>query len=168
VHELLINSKTYFVFQTERSAILRDKLKDSKENKDGKVVLKLEEDVALEVIDHFLTFIYSGRLKDTRKDRHSAAPVWIECLPELVQLAVKVGNPLSIIALNSHTLQSFTVKTLLFLIAQYEVEDLVDFCDLNLHRVALVSPVNAAEILCLAKRLNLKRTLEKLRTAFSK
>jgi len=63
------------------------------EKKDDKVVLKLEEDVALEVIDQFLTFIYSGRLKDTRKDNTSVDPSWVESLPELVQLAVMVGNP---------------------------------------------------------------------------
>jgi len=44
----------------------------------------------------------------------------------------------------------------------------VDFCDLNLCRAAIESTAKAAEILCLAKRLNLKGTLEKLRTEFSK
>jgi len=54
------------------------------------------------------------------------------------------------------------------MIGQYDVKDLVDFCDLNLYRTAMESTAKAAEILCLAKRLNLKRTLEKLRTEFSK
>jgi len=76
-----------------RSSVLLQKLKESTERKDDKIVLKLEEDVALEVIHQFLTFIYSGRLKDTRKDDTSDDPLWAELLPELVQLALKVGNP---------------------------------------------------------------------------
>jgi len=70
--------------------VLRDKLKDSKEKKDGKVVLKLEEDVDFEVMDAFLTFIYSGRLKDNRKDNTTPDPIWVDVLPQLVRLAVKV------------------------------------------------------------------------------
>jgi len=77
---------------TGRSSVVREKLKESTEKKDDKVVLKLEEDVAIKVIDQLVTFIYSGRLKDTRKDNTSADPLWVETLPELVQLAVKVGN----------------------------------------------------------------------------
>jgi len=71
-----------------RSSVLRDKLKDSKEKKDGKVVLKLEEDVDFEVMDAFLTFIYSGRLKDTRKDNTTPEPIWVEMLPQLVQFCL--------------------------------------------------------------------------------
>jgi len=80
------------IFVAGRSSVLQDKLKESTERKDDKIVLTLEEDVALEVIHQFLTFIYSGRLKDTRKDSASADPLWVELLPELVQLALKVGN----------------------------------------------------------------------------
>jgi len=76
-----------------RSSVLQDKLTESTERKDDKVLLTLEEDIALEVIHQFLTFIYSGRLKDTRKDSASADPLWVELLPQLVQLALKVGNP---------------------------------------------------------------------------
>jgi len=42
-----------------------------------------------------------------------------------------------------------------------------ELCDVNLHRV-VINPAKAAEIWSLAQRLNLKRTLAKLRTAFSK
>jgi len=77
---------------------LREKLKESTEKKDEKVILKLREDAALEVIDQLLTFIYSGRLKDTRKDSTSAEPLWIDTLPELVQVAVKVGGNHALIA----------------------------------------------------------------------
>jgi len=61
---------------------------------DGKVVLKLEEDadVTLETFDIFLTFIYSGRFKETRKTPTSVHFTWIDLLPQLVDLAQKVGN----------------------------------------------------------------------------
>jgi len=67
--------------------------KESLEKKDGKVVLKLEDDnVTSEVIDHFLMFLYSGKLKDIRKFETSAEFVWVDLLPQLVNLAQKVSN----------------------------------------------------------------------------
>jgi len=66
---------------------------------DGKVVLKLEEDadVTLETFDLFLTFIYSGRFKETRTTPTSVNFTWVDLLPELVDLAHKVGNQKSLI-----------------------------------------------------------------------
>jgi len=84
--------KKCFKYIPGRSSVLREKLKESTEKKDDKVLLTLEEDVALGVAEQFLIFIYSGRLKDTRNVSTSADPLWVEFLPQLVQLAVKVGN----------------------------------------------------------------------------
>jgi len=79
---------------TGRSSVLREKLRDSTERKEnGKVVLKLEvEDVALEVIDIFITFLYSGKLKDIREEEGDVDPTWVEMLPQLVDLAHKVSE----------------------------------------------------------------------------
>jgi len=75
-----------------RSSILQDKLEGSTEKKDERVVLKLEvEDVALEVIEFFFTFLYSGKFKDTR-DPDGVDPTWIEMLPQLVYIAHKVSE----------------------------------------------------------------------------
>jgi len=91
------------MYVTGRSSVLREKLIDSTEKKEDKVVLKLEEeDVDLEVIHQFLTFIYSGRLKDTRNET-TAEPLWVESLPELVQLALKVGTHCLILILSSYS-----------------------------------------------------------------
>jgi len=78
---------------TGRSSVLREKLKESTEkNEDGKVVLKLEvEDVALEVIDIFLNFLYSGKLKDIREEDDDDKPTWVKMLPQLVDLAYRVS-----------------------------------------------------------------------------
>jgi len=83
---------------TGRSSVLRDNLRDSTEkNEDGKVVLKLEvEDVALEVMDIFITFLYSGKLKDTREEEDDDDPTWVEMLPQLVDLAYKVSLLISV------------------------------------------------------------------------
>jgi len=46
-------------------------------------------DVSVEVVDQFLTFLYTGRLKDKRREG-SDEPVWVEMLPQLVYIAEKV------------------------------------------------------------------------------
>jgi len=62
------------------------------EKRDGKVVLKLEvEDVAVEVIDIFVNFLYSGTLKDVREHFRSIDPTWVAMLPKLIDLADKVS-----------------------------------------------------------------------------
>jgi len=67
-------------------------LKESTEKKDGKVILKLTEDVTSEVIDIFLTFLYSGKFKEARENEYNVDPTWMEKLPELVHLAHKVHD----------------------------------------------------------------------------
>jgi len=62
----------------------------SNENKEGKVVVKMEGDVSVEVIDLFLTFLYSGVLKGGESVVPSGRPVWIDLLPQLVKMAHKV------------------------------------------------------------------------------
>jgi len=62
------------------------------QSQDGKIVLKLTENVTVDVIDIFLTFIYSGKLKDTRENETSLEPIWVESLPELIDLAHKVSG----------------------------------------------------------------------------
>jgi len=54
-----------------------------------------------------------------------------------------------------------------FKLLKYDMKDLEELCDLNLFRGA-VSGAKTAEILGLAKRLNLKRTLDKFRAEFQK
>jgi len=78
---------------TGRSSVLGEKLKDSTlKNENGKVVLKLEvEDVALGVMDIFMTFLYSGKLKDIRQEEEEDEPTWVQMLPQLVDLAHKVS-----------------------------------------------------------------------------
>jgi len=74
---------------------LREKLEQSTETKDERVLLKLdvEDDVTLEVIDVFLTFLYSGKFKDTRgNDENDVDPTWVEMLPGLVDLAHTVSE----------------------------------------------------------------------------
>jgi len=74
--------------------VLKEMLEGSTEKRDDKVVLKLEvEDVALlEVLDIFLTFLYSGKLKDVRKHCRSVDPTWVEMTPKLIDLAHKVSE----------------------------------------------------------------------------
>jgi len=50
-------------------------LEGSNERKDDKVVLKLDADVALEVIDMFHNFLYSGNLDFTKKLPSNILPV---------------------------------------------------------------------------------------------
>jgi len=83
---------------TGRSAVVRHMLETSTEKKDGKVVVKLEDE-SVEVIDQFLTFLYSGKLKDTTTvDEENTSgvgviePIWVELLPSLVNLADKVSE----------------------------------------------------------------------------
>jgi len=71
---------------------LREMLEVSTEKRDDKVVLELKEDVTPEVIDQFLTFLYSGKLKDIRQDIVTVDPTWVEVLPELFQMADKVSS----------------------------------------------------------------------------
>jgi len=73
-----------------RSSVLRGMCRWSNERKEGKVVVKMEDDVSLEVIDHFLTFLYSGVLKGGESVVPSGRPVWIDLLPQLVRMAHKV------------------------------------------------------------------------------
>jgi len=56
------------------------------ENKEG--VVKMD-DASLEVVEVFLTFLYTGRMKDKRKDETSD-PIWVSLLPQLVYIADKV------------------------------------------------------------------------------
>jgi len=69
----------------------------TEKDKDGKVMLKLEVegvDVTSDtsaVIYIFLTFLYSGKLEDSEETRNMD-PVWLELLPALVKLAVKVSG----------------------------------------------------------------------------
>jgi len=46
-------------------------------------------DVSVDVMDQFLTFLYTGRLKDKRREG-SDDPVWVDSLPQLVYIAEKV------------------------------------------------------------------------------
>jgi len=48
------------------------------------------DDVSLEVVDQFLTFLYTGQLKDNRVERTGNNPTWIELLPQLVYVGDKV------------------------------------------------------------------------------
>jgi len=81
-----------------RSSVLREKLESlekSTETKDERNLLKLEveDDVTLKVIDVFLTFLYSGKFKNTRgNDENDVDPTWVEMLPGLVDLAHKVSE----------------------------------------------------------------------------
>jgi len=59
-----------------RSSVLKKMLEESFETKDGKVILKLEEEVTLEVIDLFFRFIYSGRLGEEKIGK-DGLPVWV-------------------------------------------------------------------------------------------
>jgi len=83
---------------TGRSAVVRHMLETSTEKKDGKVVVQLEDE-SVEVIDQFLTFLYSGKLKDTAMEEQRTSgvgviePIWVELLPSLVNLADKVSEP---------------------------------------------------------------------------
>jgi len=54
------------------------------------IYVKLEDVVAIEVVDQFLTLLRTseGHTQGLRSDF-----LWVESLPELVQLALKVGNP---------------------------------------------------------------------------
>jgi len=71
--------------------VLREKLEESTEKKDDKMVLKLEVDVSLTVMDIFLTFIYSGKLKDIREG-DGVDPTWVQMLPQLVEMAHEVSK----------------------------------------------------------------------------
>jgi len=61
--------------------------KDMAEKKSG--VIKIT-DASVEVMDQFLSFVYSGRLKDKRKGK-SENSLWVALLPELVYVADKVS-----------------------------------------------------------------------------
>jgi len=50
--------------------------------------VKISE-VSVEVVDQFLMFLYTGRLKDKRREG-SDEPVWVEMLPQLVYISQKV------------------------------------------------------------------------------
>jgi len=78
----------------ERSSVFRGILRASKEKKDGKLVIRMEDDVRFEVIEVFLTFLYSGKLEDGERSSivPSGRPAWIDLLPELVQMAHEVMN----------------------------------------------------------------------------
>jgi len=71
--------------------------KESLEKKGGKVVLRLEElSVTSDVIDSFLTSLYSGsgKLRDIRKHETSTEFILVGLLPPLVNLAHKIiSNP---------------------------------------------------------------------------
>jgi len=63
--------------------------KDTAEKKSG--VIKIT-DASVEVMDQFLNFVYSGRLKDKKKRKgKSENPLWVSLLPELVYVADKVS-----------------------------------------------------------------------------
>jgi len=79
-----------------RSSVLREMLEVSTERKDDKVVLKLEVDVAIQVMDIFFNFLYTGKLKDVRENELSVEPTWVEMLPDLVAHADKVSDLLQV------------------------------------------------------------------------
>jgi len=58
------------------------------ERKEG--VVKMDN-ASLEVVEFFLTFLYTGRLKDKLREETSN-PTWIELLPELVSIADKLNK----------------------------------------------------------------------------
>jgi len=78
------------------------------EKKDGKVILKIEEEegVTLEVIDHFLTFLYSGKLGDGDEIGPNGRPVWVGLLPQLVHMAHKVTLNTNVILLLCYTFET--------------------------------------------------------------
>jgi len=92
VIQKVVGHSTLFICDfnpAERSSVMRHLLRASTEKKDGKVVVKMEEVVSLEVIDQFLTFLYSGKLKEG-VGALNTRPVWVSLLPHLVGLAYKV------------------------------------------------------------------------------
>jgi len=59
------------------------------ERKSGVVAMN---DVSSEVIDHFLSFVYTGRFKNKRKaNENGFVEVWVEIVPQLVYMADKVN-----------------------------------------------------------------------------
>jgi len=56
------------------------------ERKEG--VVKMD-DAPLEVVELFLKFLYTGQLKDKRREGTSD-PIWVALLPQLVYIANKV------------------------------------------------------------------------------
>jgi len=61
--------------------------KDMAEKKSG--VIKIT-DASVKVMDQFLSFVYSGRLKVKSKGKREN-PLWVSLLPELVYVADKVS-----------------------------------------------------------------------------
>jgi len=61
--------------------------KEMVERKEG--VVKMD-DASLEVVEHFLTFLYTGRMIDKEGKEGSNEPIWVALLPQLVYMADKV------------------------------------------------------------------------------
>jgi len=131
--------------------------------KEEKSVMVLD-DAPVEVVENFLTFLYTGRFKDKRRREGSDDPVWVEMLPKLTSMAVEVTYPhpidlITLILYDYYWLLTTTYSENIYV--QHEVEDLVEFCDLNLHRAANKS--NIAKILRLAKFYDFSVAQAKLR-----
>jgi len=62
--------------------------KEMEERKEG--VVKMN-DASLEVVEQFLTFLYTGRMKDKEGREASNEPTWVALLPQLVYIADKVN-----------------------------------------------------------------------------
>jgi len=53
-------------------------------------------DASPEVVDQFLTFLYTGKLKDKRKKgNEDDEPVWVQMLPQIIYLGDKVSCDVS-------------------------------------------------------------------------
>jgi len=60
-----------------------------KDGQQEEVELKIDN-VSADVVDQFLTFMYTGSLKEKRPEGSSNDLTWIELLPQLVCIARKV------------------------------------------------------------------------------
>jgi len=116
-------------------------------------------DASPEVVDQFLTFLYTGKLKDKRrKGNDDDEPVWVQMLPQIIYIADKVNlnkTPVVICCPFTNMVDGCLYNL------QYDVKDLIEFCDLNLHRAA--SKANIAEIFKVASRHGLLKAQAKLR-----
>jgi len=73
-----------------RSSVFRAMFsnKEMVERKEG--VVKMD-DASVEVVEQFLTFLYTGRMKDSEGREEGSEPVWVALLPQLVYIADKVN-----------------------------------------------------------------------------
>jgi len=78
-----------FTLSLARSSVFRAMFSNNEmvERKEG--VVKMD-DISFEVVEQFLTFLYTGRMKDKEGREGNTEPIWIELLPQLVYIADKV------------------------------------------------------------------------------